>query len=159
MRFVNKSGTVVSLPSLGIPATAPGEFVEIPDSLCKPGRTDNGSRRKSPIEMYAPQLEPADLAQCEAWLATPEPVKRAANSRMVTSENMRAQPSRSLPPGVQAAMLAKAAALAAPAPEAPPEPPGDAPSAEAAPPAAPAPVVPPALVKPAAPAPAKPKAK
>lgn len=150
MRFVNDSQVTVSLPMLGIPTVLPGEFVEIDDSLCKPGRTDNGSRRKSPIEMYAPHLKPADPEIRAEWEKIPEPRKPV--SAKVTSENMRARPSRGLPPGVQAAMLAKATAEATAAANPAPPAPETAPAPTEPPPPPPAPL--PAPVKP--PAPAKP---
>lgn len=117
MLFINKSGHTVCMPELGIPSTAPGECVEIEASLCKPGRADNGSRKKSPIECYAPQLVPADDAERAAWEKAPEP--NPVTSRVVTSRGPVIIPP-SAPPGVRAAIAARAAADAAPEPTAAP---------------------------------------
>lgn len=71
MKFKNPTDHVIILDAVGLPPVAPKGEVEIPDDLAAPGRTDAGQRSKSAIECVAPQLEPSDKADKEAWLKVP----------------------------------------------------------------------------------------
>ena len=82
MKFKNTTNKVIVLDAVGLPPVAPNGTVDVPDSIAAPSRTDAGQRAKSVIECVAPQLEPADKADKELWLATPPPPE--PRSKIVT---------------------------------------------------------------------------
>lgn len=140
MLVKNASAVEIGLDSLGMPEIRlqPGEMIELPDHLCAAGRRPNGARKPSLMERCIPQLVPADEAAEKAWRATPAAPEPAP--KPVTAARM-----GNVPPGVRAAMAAKAEAaqkLAKPAdptpappvqPEAKPAAPKPAPKAPAKP--------------------------
>jgi hypothetical protein len=71
MVFTNPTKHIINLSALGIDSVEPGKDVEIPLSLAAPYRMDNGQRGKSPIEQVAPQLQPKNKEDLEAWLKVP----------------------------------------------------------------------------------------
>jgi hypothetical protein len=73
IKFKNTTDKVITLDAIGLDPVAPNGTIEVPEDLATPGRTDAGQRSKSPIECVAPQLEPADKAEKEAWMKTPPP--------------------------------------------------------------------------------------
>lgn len=105
--FINTSDSAINGTPLGLGEIAPGAEVELPLELCAPGRRDNGSRKKSPVEQVCPALKPKDPAFTAEWMKVPAPAPVVSK---IVSVSPREAPA---PAGVIAARKAKAAADAA----------------------------------------------
>lgn len=109
MRFKNTSDKPVSLVSLGLGEVSPKAEIEIPDYLWQARRAANGSRAPSILELTAPQMQPTNDEDAAAWERVPEAGEMVSRLRGVSGAIV-----ASLPPGVQAAVKAKAAPVPAP---------------------------------------------
>lgn len=137
--FKNPTDKPVKLHMLGIDHTMePGSEFDVPVELCAPGRLDNGSRQRSPIECTCPQLVPADPIVAAEWRKVPEPAPVV--SRIVSVAPRQAPVPAGVKAAREAAAMAKAAKPQAPAASKPAAPakPASQPAAPKAPAQAPA---------------------
>lgn len=82
IRFKNPTEHTIKLACVGLDDVPPGGEIDVPLALAAAGRSDNGSRAKSPIECAAPQLHPVTETDKAAWKETPAPPTPV--SRVVT---------------------------------------------------------------------------
>lgn len=82
IRFKNPTKHTIKLACIGLDDVPPDGEIDVPLALAAAGRSDNGSRAKSPIECAAPQLHPVEETDKAAWLDVPAPPTPV--SRVVT---------------------------------------------------------------------------
>lgn len=114
IKFKNTTDRVIVLDSIGLPPVEPNGTVEVPEDLATPGRTDAGQRSKSAIECVAPQLEPADKAEKEAWLKVPPPPTPVSKIVSVAKQAPQEAPGVKALRELRAKQQAEAAAKATP---------------------------------------------
>lgn len=112
MLFKNTSPEdTLNLGMIGLGSVAPGEEVDVPEDLWRPGRTPAGARAPSTIEACAPQMKPASEEDLAAWREVPDVQAPVSRLRAVGHSTVDV---KSLPPGVQAAVAAAQAVPPAP---------------------------------------------
>lgn len=139
MRFKNTSPeNTLNLGMLGLGTVAPGEEIDVPEEVYRPGRTSAGARAPSTLEQCAPQMRPVNPEEEAAWLEVPGVPPKVSRFRGVGHGTVDV---KTLPPGVQAAVAA-AQAPASPPPGVPAPKPAKKAKSDP-PPAAPVPAPPP----------------